>query len=153
MNEYVLYIGQAFPRRHLKETILACKKLGVKLIAVGIDKYPEKLDFGDIEHYDRVTEEKLLNLYQNARLFIYVSDTEAFGLPPLEALSHGIRPVVADTEVAHELLGDDAIYCQPTVDGIADGIRRGLALPKPTPKVKFTWKDYTDRFLELCKSI
>lgn len=150
MNDYILYVGQMFPRRHAKETMLACKKLGVKLIVVGIDKYKPKLDI-DVEHYERVSDEKLEELYRNARLFVYVSDTEAFGLPPLEALAHGVRPVVADTDVSHELFGDDAIYVQPTVDGIADGIQRGLAMPKPQPIIKFTWKDHADRFLALLR--
>ena len=139
-SQYILYVGQMFPRRHAKETILACKKLGVKLIAVGVDKYPENLDFTDVEHYDHISEENLEELYKNARLFVYVSDTEAFGLPPLEALAWGVRPVVADTDVSHELFGNDAIYCHPTVDGIADGIRRGLASAKPAPSIAFLGK-------------
>ena len=64
-KNYILYVGQAFPRRHLKETMLACEKLGVKLIAVGTGKH------------DRVSNEKLEELYRNARLSVYVSDTEA----------------------------------------------------------------------------
>lgn len=142
-----------FPRRHARETIASCRKLGVKLIMVGVDKYNPKLDFTGIEHYDRVDEEKLQELYRNARLFVYVSDTEAFGLPPLEALARGVRPIVADSAVSHELLGDDAIYCQPTIDSIADGISRGLASGKPAPTNKFTWKSHTNRFLELCKKL
>src|SRR3989338_4903449 len=119
MNGYILYVGQAFPRRHLKETILACKKLGVELVTAGTGKH------------DHVSDQKLEELYRNARLFVYVSDTEAFGLPPLEALARGVRPVVADTDVSHELLGDDAIYT--SVEGIAEAIRKGLQMPKPQP--------------------
>ena len=151
-SQYILYVGQMFPRRHARETMLACKKLGVRLVMVGVDKYKPKLDI-DVEHYERVSEEKLAELYKNAKLFIYVSDTEAFGLPPLEALSYGVRPLVADTPISHELLGDDAIYCEPTVDGIADGIRRGLASTKSTPTIKFTWKAHADRFLKLAVSL
>ena len=57
MSDYILYVGQMFPRRHARETILACKKLGVKLIMVGVDKYVPKLQI-DVEHYDRVSEEE-----------------------------------------------------------------------------------------------
>jgi len=119
---------------------------------VGVDKYKPKLDI-DIEHYERVSEERLEELYENARLFVYVSDIEAFGLPPLEALAHGVRPVVADTEVAHELFGDKAIYSGTSVDDIANAIKRGLEMPKPRPINKFSWKDHTDRFLKLCRQI
>ena len=153
MNDYILYVGQMFPRRHAKETMLACKKLHLKLVMVGVDKYPESLQFDGVEHYERVSEEKLNELYVHARLFVYVSDTEAFGLPPLEALAHGVRPVVADTAISHELFGDTALYCEPTVDAIAEAITAGLKLPKPDPVVKFTWKDHADRFIKLCKNI
>jgi len=153
-GEYILYVGQMFPRRHAKETILASKKLGVKLIMVGIDKYRTPLNFDGVEHYERVSDEKLEELYNNARLFVYVSNTEAFGLPPLEALAHGVRPIVADTPISHELLGDDAIYTAPTVDAIAEAIQKGLQIPPlPAPVIKFTWKDHTDRFLELCRKL
>jgi glycosyltransferase involved in cell wall biosynthesis len=147
---YILYVGQMFPRRHAKETILACKKVGVKLIMVGVDKYRPKLDI-DVEHYERVSDEKLKELYTNARLFIYVSDTEAFGLPPLEALAYGVRPIVADTPISHELFGSDAIYAQPTVDSIADAIQNGLQIPPlPASVLKFTWQTHADRFLTEC---
>lgn len=154
MKDYILYVGQMFPRRHAKETILASRKLDVRLVMIGIDKYPEKLDFTGIEHYDRVSDEKLEELYKNARLFVYVSDTEAFGLPPLEALAHGVRPIVADAPVSHELLGDNAIYTQPDVDSIANAIQNGLSMPPlPGPVVRFTWRAHTDRFLAECSSI
>src|SRR3989344_5826733 len=157
-GKYVLYVGQMFPRRHARETILACEQLGVKLIMVGVDKYAPPLIGkrglgGDSEWYERVSDEKLQELYANARLFVYVSDTEAFGLPPLEALAHGVRPIVADTPISHELFGDDAIYTQPTVDGIVDAIRRGLASAKPEPGIKFTWQAHADRFIELCRKL
>ena len=43
-GDYILYVGQAFPRRHLRETLLAFEKispqyLDLKFIAIGNDKY------------------------------------------------------------------------------------------------------------------
>ncbi|MDO8658505.1 MAG: glycosyltransferase, partial [Candidatus Levybacteria bacterium] len=51
-SPYILYVGQAFPRRHLKETILAFEKITtdfpeLKLIAIGPDKY-EKPTIGSL---------------------------------------------------------------------------------------------------------
>ena len=137
MKDYILFVGQALPRRHLEDTKMAIKKIpNVELRIVS----------------ERVTDAELAELYKNAKALVYASDVEAFGLPPLEALAYGVTPIVADTPVSHELLGDDAVYCQPTVDGIADGIRRAL-VKKVEPKIRFTWSDYTDRFLSLCKKI
>ncbi len=137
MKDFILFVGQPFPRRHLEDVKMAIKKLpDVELRIVS----------------ERIADTELAELYKNAKALVYVSDIEAFGLPPLEALAYGTTPIVADSPVSHELLGDDAIYCQPTVEGIADGIKRAL-LKKVEPKNKFTWSDYTNRFLSLCKQI
>ena len=134
--EYILFVGQAFPRRHLKETILAFEKLttkhtnilqnvgmsGLKLIAVGPDKYEKpvvkslveevnrKLGREAVVHRDYVKDSELVELYAGAKALIYVSDREAFGLPPLEALAFGVPPVIADNELGHELFGEYAFY-------------------------------------------
>ena len=137
MKDYILFVGQALPRRHLNDVKLAIERIpDISLRVVT----------------ERVSDAELAELYKNAKALVYVSDCEAFGLPPLEALAYGTTPIVADTPVSRELLGDDAVYCQPTVDGIADGIRRAL-VKKVEPKIRFTWSDYTDRFVSLCKKI
>ena len=112
-DSFILYVGQAFPRRHLRETMLAFEKIAphfpnLKLFAVGQDKYRpaiiellrqainQRLGGERIIHRNRVSEAELVNLYQHARLIVYLSDSEAFGLPPLEGLANGTIPVVVD---------------------------------------------------------
>lgn len=124
---YLLYVGQAFPRRHLKETILAFERLepkftGLNLIAIGTDKYyppiikklvedaNKKLGREAVIHKDYVGDDELHELYRNAKCLIYVSSREAFGLPPLEALAYGAIPVVADNDLNHEIYSDNAFF-------------------------------------------
>jgi len=125
-KNYILYVGQAFPRRHLRETLLAFERVAsefsnLKFIAVGVDKYnPPILEnlvkdinkrVGDrIIWRQGVDDNELKKLYQEARLFTYISSSEAMGLPPLEALAAGTVPVVADTATTREIFKDSAYF-------------------------------------------
>ncbi len=185
-RNYILYIGQAFPRRHLRETILAFKEIAkefpdLKLIAVGKDKYPpsprfhgasnlsliEELikitnqELGDerIIHYDYLDKrEDIESLYANAKALVYVSDREAFGLPPMEALSFGVSPVIMDNELGHELFGEYAIYAKSgSVEDIAETIKRVLRESDPSTTLrtsrlafakKYNWRSFAEIFFK-----
>lgn len=127
-KNYIFYIGQTFPRRHLRETILAFEKIApkfpnLKFIAIGVDKYNppiidelvkkvnKKLGEERIFRFESVSDEKLVQLYQYAKLFIYISSSEAMGLPPLEALAAGTAPVVADTSTTREIFSTPGGEC------------------------------------------
>jgi len=179
-NNYILFIGQAFPRRHLKETILAFEKIAtefpaLKFIAVGPDKSETpvvnslihqinaRLHREAIIHKDYVSDTELSGLYAEARALMYVSDREAFGLPPMEALSFGVPPVIADNELGHELFKDYAFYVSnPNPDGIAEGIRDALTQKEKIEKIKtdgpaftrqYNWNNFTDRWFEVAFSL
>ncbi|KKT28698.1 MAG: Glycosyl transferase group 1 [Candidatus Yanofskybacteria bacterium GW2011_GWA2_44_10] len=179
-EKYILYVGQAFPRRHLKETMLAFEKIhgqfpDLKLIAVGPDKYDAKtiaqlakdvnsrIGCEAISHANYVSDGELLKLYAGASSLIYVSDREAFGLPPMEALSFGVAPVVADNELGHELFEDYAFYAaNNTVDGIAGAIVQSLTDSSRREKIKtdgpqfagrYSWKRFADNWLNIIRSM
>lgn len=175
-DSYLLYVGQMFPRRHAKETILAFKKIAseftdLKLVMVGKDKYrPAIIDKliketnaelgGErITHFDYIERrEEMEKLYAGARALIYVSDREAFGLPPMEALSFGVPPVIADNELGHELFGEYAFYSKNNeVEGITDAIRQALVETGKIEKIhnfgpefvrKYNWKSFAERFIK-----
>lgn len=177
-ENYILFVGQAFPRRHLKETILAFEKITIEfpelqLIAIGPDKYPEptinqlvekvntNLGRQAIVHKNYIKDSELVELYAEAKVLVYVSDREAFGLPPMEALSFGVPPVIADNELGHELFGEYAFYVSnPNPDSIAEGIRQALTQTEKISKIKnegpefakkYNWKNFTDRWLEIIR--
>jgi len=179
-DDYILYVGQAFPRRHLRETILAFKKIALefptlKLIAIGPDKYEtptisslvsqvnNRLHREAVIHKDYVKDKELADLYAGAKVLVYVSDREAFGLPPMEALSFGVPPVIDDNELGHELFGKYAFYAEGLdVRGIAKAIQQALTDSKKNLKIKnygptfikkYSWKIFTDKFLENVKNI
>ncbi len=72
-----------------------------------------------------VSDEELRQLYRTARLFVFPSLYEGFGLPPLEAMACGCPVVAARAASIPEVCGAAAEYVDPTdIDSIADGVSR-----------------------------
>lgn len=64
-----------------------------------------------------VTDEVLFTLYRHARMLLFASLYEGFGLPALEAMGFGL-PVLASTAPAVlEVTGDAALHAEPTSHG------------------------------------
>jgi glycosyltransferase involved in cell wall biosynthesis len=74
-----------------------------------------------------VEDEDLPLLYGGARVFLYPSLHEGFGLPPLEAMACGTPVIAGRSGSLPEVLGDGALWVDPyDVDAIADGMTRLL---------------------------
>jgi glycosyltransferase involved in cell wall biosynthesis len=59
-----------------------------------------------------VSDQELLQEYESATYLIQASHAEGFGLPIVEALSHGIEVIARDIPVFREIAGDSIIYFQ-----------------------------------------
>src|SRR5680860_809028 len=68
----------------------------------------------DIVFLGGVSDEELHNLYQNAHIFILPSLYEGFGLPVLEAMSHGIPSIVSNNSSLAEITGESALLVNPS---------------------------------------
>jgi glycosyltransferase involved in cell wall biosynthesis len=72
-------------------------------------------------------EDLLAQLYRTAKLVVYPSLYEGFGLPILEAMASGVPVVAADRSSMPEVAGDAAILVDPeNVEQIAGGLKSGL---------------------------
>lgn len=180
-GDYLLFVGQAFPRRRLKEGLEAFQQIapdfpGLKFVIIGADRYTPPLIKDAVErvnadlgyqavlHRDYVSDAQLALLYRNARACLYVSSREAFGLPPLEALSYGTPAIIADNQTSRELFGVNAFFVEHpgSVHDTADAMRRALtdrtarehiASAADTILRRYTWEAHTDRFLSIVRSI
>ena len=61
----------------------------------------------------RVPDEALLELLGSADLFVYPSEYEGFGLPPLEAMAAGVPTIVSNRASLPEVVGGGALVVDP----------------------------------------
>lgn len=91
----------------------------------------------------------LVQAYSGARLFVYPSEYEGFGIPPLEAMSCGCPVTCSNTSSMPEVVGMAAEYFSPTnVDSIRNALetvafddsrRRELIANGFRQRALFTW--------------
>jgi len=176
-EKLLFYLGQAFPRRHLYETLLAFEKIAdefpdYSFLAVGVDRYNPpiidktveeinaRLGAERIKRKESITDEELLENFMKATVFFYISSSEGMGMPPLEALAYGTAPVVADTGTTREQFQDNAFFVAnpDSVDEIADMMRYALQHPEERKKIEqngkermanYSWKRHADSMIEL----
>lgn len=126
LKPYLLYAGNAYPHKNL-EALLQIAPLfpAYQFVLVG------KEDYFYRRLKKRVREEKLQNviftgfvsdrelsiLYRFATCYIFPSLYEGFGLPPLEAMAHGLPVLSSDCGSLPEILGNAAHYFDPHVQG------------------------------------
>ena len=93
------------------------------------------VDSGCVRFLGSVTNGELRWLYEHARVTLYVSLDEGFGLPPVEAASFGSPVVVSDLPVFRETMGDGAVFVDPHDPGsIAGHLDRAFESDKGRPK-------------------
>jgi alpha-1,3-rhamnosyl/mannosyltransferase len=131
---FFLYVGAAYPYKNLTRLIGAFAKLGGdrKLVLAGDQEHfgpalrRQAADAGlagRIVFPGRVTDAELAALYGAALAYVFVSYSEGFGLPGLEAMQSGAPVVAASAASLPEIYGDAARYCDPhDVDSIVDAL-------------------------------
>jgi glycosyltransferase involved in cell wall biosynthesis len=173
-GEYFLAVGTLEPRKNLAAAVRAFARLPqpvrarFPLVVAGMsgwgrDRLPADftrlLDAGEARLAGFVAQAQLPCLYSGARLFIYPSIYEGFGLPPLEAMACGVPVVASRAASLPEVVGDAGVLVDPRDDGaiaiamaraIEDGAwREGLAARGLAQAAGFTWGRCADRTLAL----
>ena len=111
-----------------------------------------------------VPEDELVALYQAAKLYVFPSLYEGFGLPPLEAMRCGTPVIAAKSSCIPEICGEDnALFFDPydpedvantmrrvwLDDGLREEMReRGLAHSR-----KFSWERMAEKTFAVYKDI
>ncbi|MDP2631603.1 MAG: glycosyltransferase family 1 protein [Candidatus Uhrbacteria bacterium] len=125
---YFLYIGNAYPHKNLEMMLHAFSEFvrhfpHVQLVIAGRrDVFSRQLEteaeelgipIGSLRFIDLPTDNEIAALYQKAKLFIFPSRIEGFGIPPLEAMSYGTPVAAAMTSSLPEVLKDSARFFEP----------------------------------------
>ncbi len=78
-----------------------------------------------IELVGYVSQSELQSLYSRASIFVLPSLDEGFGIPVLEAMSHGVPVVTSNRSALVEVAGDAAVLIDPySVDDLECALRR-----------------------------
>ena len=126
-GEYLLAVGTLEPRKNLATVIAAFSRLPqamrkrTPLVIVGMngwgmDRFPDSLrrliEQGEVKLTGYVPQQDLPLLYAGARLFVYPSIYEGFGLPPLEAMACGVPVIVSRRASLPEVVGEAGILVE-----------------------------------------
>ncbi len=149
-SRYILYLG-SFDRRKRVDVLLAAHaelagRLGAErpdLVLAG--RIPERgtaalLDVrqavdrlghsGAVHLIGAPAEEDKAALYSGAQAFVFPSEYEGFGLPPLEAMACGTPVVAANAASVPEVCGDAALLVHPgDATSLAEALERLLRDP------------------------
>ena len=164
-KDFFISVGQAFPRRHVKDAVeafgmIAKKYENIQYLVACIDKYEPPVLALLIEHINReagreaiiqtryIARKDLPVLLNETLAMVYVSDKEALGLPPLETLACGRPSVIADTPLAHELFGDDGFFVKDTNDpgDIAQQLERIIEHHNAVTRIVHAQEKHLTRF-------
>ena len=164
-GEFLLFVGTLFPHKNLHFLIrvfaqVAKRRPDMRLVVVGQDvnnmiislkEQAQALEVLDnIEFRGHVSDTELMELYQNASVFVFPSLIEGFGLPVLEAMAHSIPVVASNRTSVPEIVGDAGIILDPKdeivwantiIELLEDkNLRHEMAVKGKERASKFTWR-------------
>ena len=142
------------------------KDESLKLFIIGnvVSNFSKSLDENDlaldsrINFLNNISDEELSLYYQNAKLFVFPSLYEGFGIPVIEAMSKGLKCVLSDIPVFREIGDNSVIYVNPEdIFSIKSGIEKGLKENKEkilySKLSQFSWDKSAKKVIDLIKKI
>ena len=180
---FILYAGKISPHKNLVRIIEAFSSLkseldkeekfsDLKLIIIGdeVSRHPDLrrtvIKSGvqnDVRFLGFVPIDVLRIFYDAAKIFVFPSLYEGFGLPPLEAMAHGTPVVTSNTSSLPEVVRDAAVLVNPeNVFEIRKALHRALTDQPLREKLKergyaqvkrFSWKGSVSRIIDVYESV
>jgi glycosyltransferase involved in cell wall biosynthesis len=178
-DNFILYAGNAYPHKNLESLLAVFVELHkkyplIRLVLAGKEDYfykrlkqtaaqlnlwDENVPDGPVIFTGYVPDVELEVLYRRALLYVFASLYEGFGLPALEAMAKGCPVASSDKASLPEILGDAALYFDPTDKAdmfmkiarlCADQNLREVLIKKGREQVrKYNWWECARRTLEV----
>lgn len=180
-KNYILYMGTLEPRKNIESIVEAfklfneksdLKEKNFKLVIAGkkgwlfesIFNLVETLKLqDDVIFTDYIDEVDKPIIYQMARLFVFPSIYEGFGIPVLEAMAASVPVITSNVSSLPEVAGDAAILVEPKdVKSIAENMHKILSDNDLRDKLickghiqakKFTWEASAEKLYKIYKSM
>jgi len=181
-KEFIFYTGQILPRRHLIESLFAFEKIARELpdyqfLFAGKNKtYPfvdidelvkkinRKLGREAVIKKDYFPEEDLPLLFNAAKLFIWLTTYEGFGLPLVEALACGTPVLTTHFGASQETIGQAGFFVKnpQDINETACKLKEALKNKQEREKKrklgleqvkKLSWERYAQKMLNVFRRV
>jgi glycosyltransferase involved in cell wall biosynthesis len=170
---YVLFVGRLEYRKNLPHVIEAVRRVSsLHVVLVGepgfdykddVIPYLGRMDSERLHVFSRLSDEHMSGLYQNAVATLLPSWEEGFGLPILEAMSHGSPVITSNRSASAEVAQQAAVLVDPSdptagreaiIRLLDDSSYRSMLIQAGRERAAgFTWRRYFDRVVEIYKSV
>jgi len=175
-DPFFLYVGNAYPHKNLEVMVDAFSNIVIdnpyiQLVIAGrrdvfskrLEEYAREKGISNeqIRFVDTPSDEMIAALYQEARAFIFPSRIEGFGIPPLEAMTHGTPVISSSASVMPEILGEAALFFDPDdTEKLEELMRLIITEPASVAHLKnlgfeqvdqYKWHDVAEKTLEAYK--
>jgi glycosyltransferase involved in cell wall biosynthesis len=177
-GEYILYVGALQPRKNISRLPLAfdllkqSEKIAEKLVIVGkkawlyqdvLATHASLKHREDVLFLDYIPDADLPFVYSGARIFVFPSLYEGFGLPPLEAMACGLPVCVSSSPAMPEVVGEAGVFFDPlSIEAIAEAMHSLLKDPElcaelarrgPERAAQFTWDETARQTLRVYREV
>jgi len=177
-RNYILFVGTLEPRKNLRNLIKAYSilpdylKRNYALVLCGkrgwyyeeIFRTVRELNLeGNVIFTEYVPDKDIPLLMNGAKVFVYPSFYEGFGLPPLEAMACGTPVISSNVSSIPEVVGDAGILVNPKdVEELSDAIQRVLSNDQLRAQLsekglkhagKFSWRQTAEKTVEVYNKV
>jgi glycosyltransferase involved in cell wall biosynthesis len=139
-DRYLLWVGSLRtpdPRKRVPALARASRTMPLVLVGQS-GRWARELP--DVTLTGEVSDDELAAIYTGAHAFVFPSDDEGFGLPPIEALACGTPVAACDVPALHEVLDGRVTFRDiDDLDGLISAAE-SLQRPAPAPP-PWTWAD------------
>lgn len=180
-NKYILFVGNVKPHKNLITLLKAYNGLPkemtntYKLVILGRKEgfiTPDKNIFSYIDNYNLwdniyftgyIDDDEVPLIYSEAKLFVFPSIYEGFGLPILEAMASGIPVISSNSSSLIEVGGEASIYFNPNNSKelqqkiealLKDEKTRNKYIEKGLNQIKlFSWEASSEEHIKIFKKV
>lgn len=159
-KKFIMYVGRPTPHKNLERLIDAFAILkqthpDLHLVLAGKrdslfrkhERDTKQKGIPDVHFTGFVPDGQLRWLYEHCAAYVFPSLSEGFGLPGLEAMSHGAPVACSNATCLPEIYGDAVHYFDPyDIDAIAKSISDILDKPKLRAELIVNGKKQVNRY-------